>query len=222
MKNYLILTFCLLSFFSQMNAQDSQRAYAEAMGSAIETLFSGRSAENLQDAANRFERIAAQKPENWLPLYYQAYAKLSLAMLAAEKQEDAAGALLDETQALVDRLKEMQPEESEVHTLQGYLYQGRIIENPMAGAVFSPQSVIACRKAIDLNPDNPRPYYLIGQNYFHMPEAFGGGHKSAKDWLEKADQRYANYEAPSELHPNWGKRYNDYMLEQVRKSESEE
>jgi tetratricopeptide (TPR) repeat protein len=222
MKNFLILTFCLLSFLSPLIAQDAQSAYTEAMGSAIATLFSGRSAENLQDAANRFERIAAQEPENWLPLYYQAYAKLSLAMLAAEQQEDTAGDLLDEAQALVDRLKELQPEESEVHALQGYLYQGRIIENPMAGAVFSPQSVIACRKAIDLNPDNPRPYFLIGQNYFHMPEAFGGGHKAAKDWLEKADQRFTSYEAPSGLHPDWGKRYNDYMLEQVRKAESGE
>jgi len=168
------------------------------------------------DAANAFERIAGVEEKEWLPAYYVAYCQLNLAMQYMEKDSDKIKAHNDLAQAAIDKAKEIAPEESEVHALQGYIYTARIWENPMIkGASYSPLVYQACEKSISLNPDNPRPYFLKGQNTFYTPEFYGGGPAAAKPSLEKASKLFETFEKESALHPDWGSYYCNKLLEQA-------
>ena len=70
----------------------------------------------------------------------------------------------------------------------------------------------ALDKAISLNPDNPRSYYLRAVTLLNMPEAFGGGKAVAKPIFETARQKFNEFELPSPLWPNWGKESNEEEL----------
>jgi len=60
-------------------------------------------------------------------------------------------------------------------------------------------------KAMEQDPNNPRPYYLKGQGLKYTPEQFGGGCKTAKPALQTALDKYATFKPASDLDPNWGK-----------------
>ncbi len=71
-------------------------------------------------------------------------------------------------------------------------------------------------KAITLNPDNPRPYLVKGQNVFYTPAAFGGGKDVAKPLLEKAAAKFATFKPENEIAPDWGKERNNELLTQCK------
>jgi len=60
------------------------------------------------------------------------------------------------------------------------------------------------QKAMQLNPNNPRLYYLQGMSLFNTPAQFGGGKDKAKPVFEKAITLY-NAEQPTGFNPRWGK-----------------
>ncbi|MFN7119131.1 MAG: hypothetical protein ACK4TA_20200 [Saprospiraceae bacterium] len=216
MKNaILFLTFVLLHHI--IFAQNEK--YVQAMEKALAQLDTTRSAEGFQKLSNTFERIALNEKSEWLPTYYQAYCNMMIATAKMQAQDITTCLThLDKAQAALDAALILAPKESELITLQGYIYQGRIWENTMVkGAEYAPKVQQALQTAIALNPDNPRPYYLLGQQLLFTPEFYGGGTKAALPWLEKAEAKYASYQAPTALHPTWGKRANNYMLETARK-----
>ena len=48
----------------------------------------------------------------------------------------------------------------------------------------------ALTKGMQLDPNNPRVYYLQGMSLFNTPEQFGGGKDKAKPLFEKAVELY--------------------------------
>lgn len=130
---------------------------------------------------------------------------------------------VEKAQEVLDKAKALNENDSEITTLQGWVYMGRIWENPMAnGAKYGPLSGMELQKAIQLNPENPRPYSLSAQNLLYTPEFYGGGAKVALPLFEKADEKFNAFEAESELHPTWGKGMNDYFLIEIRKTDEKE
>lgn len=194
--------------------------YVQAMTKALSQLDTTKSTEGLQKLSNTFERIALNEKSEWLPSYYQAYCNMIIATAKMQAQDmNACAAHLDKAQTALDVALNIAPKESEIITLQGYIYQGRIWENPMVkGAEYSPKVAQTLQTAIAINADNPRPYYLMGQQLLYTPEFYGGGAKAALPWLEKAAAKFENYQVPSTLHPTWGKAVNHYMLENAQKA----
>ena len=64
---------------------------------------------------------------------------------------------------------------------------------------------------MELNPNNPRLYYLQGMSLFNTPEQFGGGKDKAKPVFEKAVELY-KAEQPKPLYPHWGQQQAEDML----------
>ncbi len=217
MKKIILFTAFLL-INAILFAQSEK--YIIAMEKALLQLDTAKTLEGWQKSANTFERIAMIETGEWLPAYYNAYCNMMLALQNMQLQKmDALTAHLDKAQASLDAAIAIAPKEAEIITLQGYIYQGRIWENPMVkGAEFSPKVQEALQTAIAMNPENPRPYYLMGQQLLYTPDFYGGGAKAALPWFEKAEAKFANYEPASKLLPNWGKGTNDYMLENTRKT----
>lgn len=196
--------------------------YEKAMTEAINSMQAANTIEKWQAVENRFERIALVASGEWYPLYYQAYASMVLASAYMNKEDmESCNKKVDKAQEILDKAQAIGGENSEILALQSFIYQGRIWKNPMvAGAKYSPLSHKAADKAIDLDPNNPRPYYLKGQNTLFTPSFFGGGAKHALPFLEKAAELYAA-EAGKErdgFAPAWGQDRTEMLIKQAKDS----
>ncbi len=210
MKNAMfVLVLSLLTF--NLFSQNDQ--YLNGMKEGISQLNTAESMEALQAVANLFERISNAEKEEFWPAYYQSYTFLQMAIKSMQADGKDIKTYVDKAQEALDKAMERGGEHSELYALQGYVYQGRIWENSMVnGAIYSPKSTKACEKAIELDPNNPRPYYLIGQNLFYTPSFFGGGPEVAKPMLAKAKAKYDAFEKADDLTPEWGEEVNNYLL----------
>ncbi|MFB9861746.1 hypothetical protein [Rufibacter immobilis] len=198
MKKLLILPFLFLALF--VNAQAN---YQTALTDALAKMKTANTPEEMQSIANQCSRIANAEPKEWLPNYYAAYTNVSLTFLL--KDDDQRDQVLDKAQTFLDRALKLQPKESELYVLQGYLHQARLVVSPMMrGMKYSGLASTALEKAKTLNPNNPRVYFLLGQNAFNTPKMFGGGADVAKPILAKAKEKYAAQKPANALLPNWG------------------
>ena len=215
----LLLT-ALVALLALTSGRAQNEKYLQAITSTLEAFQRQTSGEPdpaaMQELANRFERIAAAEPNEWLPRYYAAYAYGTLGFSGdnprtKDQYLDKADALLKEA----ERLPSQQADELAV--MKAYVAQARLAADPMSrwqtyGAQFSEYLVIA-KKA---NANNPRIYYLEGINLFYTPEEYGGGKKEAKPLFEKAMEKYARFQPASSLHPQWGKEHTLWFLEQCK------
>lgn len=211
MKNSILLFISIL--ISTFTFAQSDK-YTAGMQKAITKMDNARDITAVQDAANLFERIMNAESEQWLPAYYTALCQVNMASQTMQGGDlDKVEAFVDKAQAALDKAIALAPNESEIHALQGFIYTSRIWSDPQTGGPkFTPLAHEAFGKAIALNPQNPRPYHLRGQLIFYTPEFWGGGPANALKDLAKADELFANFEATSSIHPNWGNQSNKYHL----------
>jgi hypothetical protein len=204
----VLFSVFLLSGFGQENI------YEQAMIQAIAKLNSAGTNSDYIDAANTFERISQSEKGEWLPLYHAAFCYVSIGHL--EQDLAKKDPWLDKAQQFLDRAFAVAPQESELFTLQAFVYPGRMVVDPMGrGMEYMGKMNAAIDKAIQLNPDNPRSYYLRAVTLINMPEAFGGGPAVAKPIFETAKQKFDNFEPKSPIWPDWGKEINEAELKKL-------
>lgn len=73
----------------------------------------------------------------------------------------------------------------------------------------------ALEKAIQLNPENPRSYYLRAITVLNMPEGFGGGAAIAKPIFETAKAKFDSFQPETPISPDWGKEQNEQEMEKL-------
>lgn len=216
MKKILFLVLAVSISFG-LHAQTSK--YEKAMTSTIAQIDTAQSPETIKKMANKFERIGNAEKDQWLPFYYQSlcYMRLAVTELIAGNMP-ATAPYVEKAQVILDKAKDLQEENSEIVTLQGWIYMGRIWEDPMTmGMQFGPLSTATLQKAMQLNPENPRPFSLMAQNLLYTPESFGGGPGVALPMFETAAEKFETFKPESNLHPNWGKEVNDYFITEAKK-----
>jgi hypothetical protein len=189
--------------------------YKETMLSNIETLNQTQNTEELIQLTNTFDRIAQKETEQWLPLYYSSYANVSVLFFDRALSNEAKNNYLDKAQQKLDEARKITDLESEIAVLQALIYQMRITD-PSLGQKYSILSNAALAKAITLNSENPRAYYLKGNNVFHTPKQFGGGKTKAKALFEKAASLFSSEGNRNQLMPSWGNVHNNMMLKQCQ------
>ena len=74
-------------------------------------------------------------------------------------------------------------------------------------------------KAMQLDPENPRAYFLKGQGLVYTPEQFGGGKDKAIPVLETAVEKFKKFKPASSIMPNWGEAKCKAALEECKKPE---
>jgi tetratricopeptide (TPR) repeat protein len=202
MKTLIYIFSLLLVLNVQAQVQDSK--YTEAMKNAMSRLDEATTGDDFTDAANTFERIAMNEKGEWLPLYYAAFSYITISMTT--ENLTTRDQYLDKAQKFIDLALERAPQESELYSLQGFLYPSRIMADPMTRG---PELVGKLYQALDeaerLNPENPRTYFLRGMMLLNMPPEFGGGAAVAKPILLKAKEKYDSYQPASPFSPEWGK-----------------
>lgn len=209
LKKQFLTILISLAVSSGLSAAD----FENGMQKGKEMFNNAKTIQELVDVTNYYERIAEANKSEWLPLYYAAYASLS-AGFQIEKT-DSKDEWYQKGLAFLERAKEIKKDESEILALEGYLKLMYISNKPMLRAPTQTGSAIELlEKAKKLNPSNPRPWLIHGQNTFYTPEFFGGGSDNAKPLLEKANDLYKTFSSNGSLMPTWGKERCEKLLEE--------
>lgn len=194
----LIIFLCFSTFTMKAGA------YEKAMLKNIATLHQAQSPDDMQAAANAFERIAQAETSEWLPRYYAAYAYITAsAMTEGREKKDQ---YLDQAQILLDEATQLQQNESELVALQGYLYMIRVSADPATrGQQLAPKATQVLTQAVEMNPENPRALLLLGQMQFGTAQFFGTDVKEPCALISKSRTLLEKQEQPeTSLMPTWG------------------
>lgn len=206
----LVTSICLLVAVISAQAQTN---YQKGMLKGMEMLKTSKTTEDFLNVSNHFERISNVEKDEWLPIYWQAYSTMFAGMNA--KKESEQDELYDKSLALIDLLETKKADESEFLTLKAYVTLMRISVSPMLRAPQgTPAAMEMLMKAEKLNPSNPRPFLVHGQNTFYTPEFFGGGKDAAKPILSNAVNLYAQEKKSEDFLPKWGKSRAEYLLKE--------
>lgn len=195
----------------------AQTPYEQAMQNALEAFGKAATIDELVQTAAKFEQIAEVETKEWLPGYYASliYCIVSFRMEDVEQKEN----YTNKAQQIADKLLILADNESEVHTLQGMIYQAVITVDPMKnGQIYSTKANGAFQTAMKLNPANPRPIYLQASSLMYTPEQYGGGKKAAQPLFAKALALFSSEAPQGDFYPVWGK---DDCLKQLEACKSE-
>ncbi len=213
MKTTIVICLLSMAFFTG-EAQGDR--YVSSMKSNIAVIDSSfKNPLSLVSVANNFERIAGAEKKQWLPYYYAAYCQVMYAFM----QPDPSGndVIADKAEAWINKADSLSPANSEISSVKSLIATARMIVNPQQRYMqYGAQANDLMERSKKEDPNNPRPYYLQGQNLKNTPEQFGGGCAAAKPLLETALQKFNAFKPQSELHPNWGKYLTEQYLSQCK------
>lgn len=215
MKKLILLGAMAISVISAQ-AQDF-KTVLEKTFTAFDTTWNPTSQ---AEASNKLSLIAKKWPDEWVAHYYVAYSKV--VMSYQEKDPAKKDAYLDEADKEKEEMMSiLKKDNDETFVLNAMIANARMGVDPMTrwpkyGAIFKE----SLESAKDINPDNPRMYYLQGTSKFFTPKAYGGGKKAALPYFEKADALFAKEAttpaATDITRPHWGKKNNDYFMGQCK------
>ncbi|HEV8286980.1 MAG TPA: hypothetical protein VGQ09_21870 [Chitinophagaceae bacterium] len=203
--------FLLASLFIvSANAQSDK--YAAAMKKNLAMFDSVKTTADYQGLAAAFERIGDAEKTQWLPYYYAGLALATVGWQDTKLDKDANS---EKIKALCDRAEAIE-KSSEICEIRNMAATQQMMVDPQSRwASYGQEAGAALQKGMQLNPNNPRLYYLQGMSVFNTPEAFGGGKTKAKPIFEKAVALF-KAEQPAPLHPRWGQKQAEEMLAQCQ------
>lgn len=194
-------TISVLLFLLVWNVNSQSNQYATAMRKNFELFSKSKTLDSLQMVGTQFERIALAEKTLWIPYYYASY--LNILQSLKQKDDETRDKTLDRAQELLDQATILPHDSSECEVLQGFLHIARMQVSPMMrGAEYSKKANHSFDKAMKLNPENPRGFYMKGMTIYNTPKFFGGGKEPAKPFLEKAVARFQTYKTSQEFFPN--------------------
>jgi hypothetical protein len=177
----------------------------------LSILNKAKTPDNYLESAFYFESLSKEFPGQWLTYYY---AGLSY-VLAAQKAPDSkySGDLLNKAQPLIDKSFSLRQGEPELHVLQAFHYQVRLLADPQGRTLnFAQKADASLKKAIEADSTNPRAYFLMAHNVYYTPPMFRGGPKNALPVFLKAREKFNTYKSELAFLPSWGKDQNEEMI----------
>jgi hypothetical protein len=209
MKTITIIA-CL--FFSLMTVKSANADAEAALLGALDQLHTAESTEAARAAVNQLERIAMAEPGLWQVHYHHAYGQVMLSF--RESDTRLIEQLLDRAEAALEKAYTAKGDSSELLTLHAFIFQARINADGSQAMEYSMQANKLLSQAIEKQADNPRALFLMGQNLFYTPEAYGGGKGRALPLFEKSMAAFESNEPQSAIDPFWGQQAVQSMLDQ--------
>jgi tetratricopeptide (TPR) repeat protein len=200
MKTLKVIFLLCLS----LSAFANNEKYVEAMKKNIEMVYKAATVEELQSAVNTLNRIGDAEKSKWEPYYYASFGNIMLA--TRENDGTKKDAYLDLAKASLDKAVAIQPNESEIAALEGFIHMIRVAVDPASrGPQYSMMAMQAFGKALAINPNNPRAMALLAQMQFGTAQFFKQEPTEACDANNKAIELFNNEKPASPLAPVWGK-----------------
>src|SRR5580692_10843240 len=192
------ISFILLCTVLAVHAQSDK--YVAAMQKNLALFDSAKKTSDFLGLSNTFERIADAEKTQWLPYYYAGLALSTAGWNDPKMDKDANSTRIN---TLCDKAEALD-KNSEVYVLRNMSATQQMMVDPQTRwATYGMQAGKYLEIATQLNPDNPRIYYLKGESLINTPVAFGGGKDKAKPMFEKAITLYKT-DKPKPLWPHWG------------------
>lgn len=182
--------------------------YTQAMQQDLAMLDSSKTAADLNNASAAFERIGDAEKTQWLPYYWAAMAKVRIGWEDNSVDKDK---LADEVKALCAKGEAIN-DNSEFASIRNMAATQQMLVNPQERwQTYGQEAATALQKGMQMDPNNPRLYYLQGMSLYNTPEQYGGGKDKAKPVFQKAVDLFKT-EEKKPLYPYWGGDMADSML----------
>ncbi|MBS1599356.1 MAG: hypothetical protein JST75_14115 [Bacteroidetes bacterium] len=204
MKSFVFFSFLLCA----ISAQAQSDKYVAAMKKNLDLFDSAKTTQDFQTVANNFERIGDAEKTQWLPYYYAGLALTTSGWMDAKIDKDANSTRVN---SLCDKA-ELIEKNADIYTIRNMAATQQMMVDPQTRwQTYGQQASGALEKAKQIDPNNPRIYYLQGQSVFNTPPAFGGGKDKAKPIFEKSIELFKK-EQTKPLYPHWGQDQAEIML----------
>jgi hypothetical protein len=183
-----------------VNAQSEK--YVQAMKKNLALFDSVKTTSDYQSLAASFERIGDAEKTQWLPYYWAGLALSTAGWSDTKLDKDANAEKIKALCAKADAIEK----NSEVYTIRNMAATQQMIVDPQSRwQSYGQEASGALQKGIEIDPNNPRLYYLQAMSVFGTPEQFGGGKAKAKPLFEKAIALFKT-ETQKPLYPHWGQK----------------
>ncbi|HNP23724.1 MAG TPA: hypothetical protein PKM63_18790 [Panacibacter sp.] len=193
-----------------VNAQSDK--FAAGMKKNLEQMGAAKTTADFQAAAAAFERIGDAEKTQWLPYYYAAMCLTIPAWADGNVDKDANADKIKGFCAKAEAAATTNEDKAEIEAVKNMAATQQMMVDPQSRWMsYGKEAGDALTKGMQLDPNNPRVYYLQGMSLFNTPEQFGGGKDKAKPLFEKAVELYKAAK-PKPFYPDWGQKETEQKL----------
>jgi hypothetical protein len=148
----------------------------------------------------KFEQLYSVDKTNWLIPYYAGMTKSLMCLLKMGDRD----ALANDALMWLARAKSIQVND-EIYCAESLAYTAKMSVNPaLRWFTYEGKIKNSLSLAKKLNPNNPRAYILEANIQQKLPFIFGGGCKSAKPLIQKAELAFSAQNRANSIEPSWG------------------
>lgn len=194
---YVVMLFILLM---QLPAKAQVANQAKSLESAVMQFNQLNSTAAYQQVYAQFEQLYATDKKNWLIPYYAAMIQSRMCFLKMGDNDRLANTAL----LWIARAKSIELND-EIYCAESMANTAKMSVNPlMRWLTYEDKIRQPLQLAKRLNPNNPRIYLLEANIQQKLPSLFGGGCKSTKPLIQKAELCLNKQSIPTPMHPSWG------------------
>ena len=196
MRNLVVLFVLLL----QLPLQAQSPNHNKALESAAMQFNQTNSPSSYTQLYLQFEQLYSVDKTNWLIPYYAGMTKALMCLLKMGERD----ALANDALLWITRAKSIEVND-EIYCAESLAYTAKLSVNPpLRWFTYEGKIKNSLSLAKKLNPNNPRAYILEANIQQKLPFIFGGGCKSAKPLIQKADLFFSNQTKANSIEPSWG------------------
>jgi len=196
MKNLVVLFVLLL----QLPLQAQSPNQAKVLESAVMQFNQANNPSSYKQLYLQFEQLYSVDKTNWLIPYYAGMTKSIMCLLKMGDRD----ALANDALLWVARAKAIAVND-EIYCAESLAYTAKMSVNPaLRWFTYEGKIKNTLSLAKKLNPSNPRAYVLEANIQQKLPFIFGGGCKSAKPLIQKAELFISNQNRANSIEPSWG------------------
>jgi tetratricopeptide (TPR) repeat protein len=206
---YIILLFIIFTAHL-LCAQESLLSSLQAGIDELQRGYDEWSIERFHRAEEIFEGAIKRTPDNYLPYYWNGVAHFHMILFYYGDGEQAKDAgkrqeAIDAAITTLERAIALNDNDSESYALLGVIIGMKIAERPVSAVWLGAKVMKYKKRALELDPQNPRVHYLTGASYYHAPGILGGREKSLEHFL-RAEALYEReiMARKDPWQPQWG------------------
>lgn len=193
-----LIVFFILLFQLSLQAQTSNQT--KTLESAVMQFNQTNNPSSYTQLYLQFEKLYSVDKTNWLIPYYAGMTKSLMCLLKMGDRD----ALANDALIWLARAKSIVVND-EIYCAESLAYTAKLSVNPaLRWFTYEDKIKNALSMAKKLNPNNPRAYILEANIQHKIPFIFGGGCKSAKPLIQKAELCFNAQMKANTLEPSWG------------------
>lgn len=163
---------------------------------------------SMLEATQRFERLAVERPDDWLRAYWTSFAYTQLGLFAGDERRVSYVAL---ARAYYDTAREDAPEgdprtEADLYALEGLIYSFLSRSEPSRAEEHTKRYEAAWERAGELDPENPMVWMTRALDLLPDEETRNEGHALTERAIELYEPRLGT------VRPNWGREFIDVWV----------